>query len=134
MPNEGKLQFLIHSFKILFIIWFFFYFLLNISIYNFLISIHLFFYFLFKFLLFMHFLDLFLLVVICFFCHFFKNFLILKFLQVNLLYLCAHLALLYTYNCSLILIYYRLGQNLLIINKYAVRSRYNLWPIQLVKD
>ena len=32
------------------------------------------------------------------------------------------------------MIYYRLGQNLLIINKYAVCSRYSLWPIQLVKD
>ena len=32
------------------------------------------------------------------------------------------------------LIYYRLGQNQLIINKYAVRSRYSLWPIQLLKD
>ena len=29
---------------------------------------------------------------------------------------------------------YRLGQNQLIINKYAVRSRYSSWPIQLVKD
>ena len=29
---------------------------------------------------------------------------------------------------------YRLGPNQLIINKYAVRSRYSLWPIQLVKD
>ena len=42
-------------------------------------------------------------------------------------YLCAQLAVLYTYNCLLILIYY-------IINKYAVRSRYSLWPRQLVKD
>ena len=36
------------------------------------------------------------------------------------LYLCAQLALLYTYNCLLILIYYGLGQNQLTINKYAV--------------
>ena len=36
------------------------------------------------------------------------------------LYLCAQLAVLYTYNCLLILIYYWLGQNQLIINKYAV--------------
>ena len=50
------------------------------------------------------------------------------------LYLCAHLAVLYTYNCLLILIYYRLGQIQLIINKYAVRYRYSLWPIKLVKD
>ena len=36
------------------------------------------------------------------------------------LYLCAQLAVLYTYNCSsLILRYYRLGQNQHIINKYA---------------
>ena len=35
------------------------------------------------------------------------------------LYLCAQLAVLYTYNCLLVLIYYRLGQNQLIINKYA---------------
>ena len=35
------------------------------------------------------------------------------------LYLCAQLAVLNTYNCTLILIYW-LGQNLLIINKYAV--------------
>ena len=27
-----------------------------------------------------------------------------------------------------------LGQNQLIINKYAVLSRYSLWPIKLVKD
>ena len=40
----------------------------------------------------------------------------------------------YTNNSLLILIYYRLGQNLLIIIKYAVRSRYSSWPIQLVKD
>ena len=39
------------------------------------------------------------------------------------LYLCAQLAILYTYNCLLIMIYYRLGQNLLILYKYAVRSR-----------
>ena len=45
--------------------------------------------------------------------------------------LCAQLAVLYTYNCLLILIYYRLGQNQLIINKYAERSRYSLWPIKL---
>ena len=50
------------------------------------------------------------------------------------LYLCATLAILYTYNSLLILIYYRLGQNLLIIIKYAVRSRYSSWPIKLVKD
>ena len=31
-------------------------------------------------------------------------------------------------------IYYRLGQNHLIINKYAVHSRYSSWPIKLVKD
>ena len=37
-------------------------------------------------------------------------------------------------HCLFTLIYYRLGQNQLIINKYAVSSRYNLWPIQLVKD
>ena len=47
------------------------------------------------------------------------------------LFLCAQLAVLYTYNCLLILIYYMLDQNQLIINKYAVRSRYSLWPIQL---
>ena len=29
---------------------------------------------------------------------------------------------------------YRLGQNQLKINKYAVRSLYSSWPIQLVKD
>ena len=46
-------------------------------------------------------------------------------------YLCAQLAVLYTYNCLLILIYYRLGQNLLIINKYAERSQYSWWPIQI---
>ena len=39
-------------------------------------------------------------------------------------------SVLYAYNCTLILIYYRLGQNQLIINKYAVRSRDSLWPIQ----
>ena len=50
------------------------------------------------------------------------------------LYLCAQVAVLYTYNCLLILIYYRLGQNQLNINKQAVRSWYSLWPIQLVKD
>ena len=50
------------------------------------------------------------------------------------LYLCAQLAVLYTYNCLQILIYYRLGQNQLIINKYAIRSQYSLCPIQLVKD
>ena len=38
------------------------------------------------------------------------------------LYMCAQLAVLYTYNCLLILIYYRVGQNQLIINKYAVRA------------
>ena len=38
------------------------------------------------------------------------------------------------HNCLLILIYYRLGQNQLKINKYAVRSRYSSWPIKLVKD
>ena len=32
------------------------------------------------------------------------------------------------------MIYYRLGQNQLIIKKYAVRSRYSSWPVQLVKD
>ena len=32
------------------------------------------------------------------------------------LYLYAHLAVLYTFNCLLLLIYYRLGQNQLIIN------------------
>ena len=47
--------------------------------------------------------------------------------------LCAQLAVLYTYNCLLILIYYRLGQNLLIINKNAVRSRYSLWPKKISK-
>ena len=52
----------------------------------------------------------------------------------RVLYLCAQLAVLYTYNCLLILIYYRLGQNQLIINKYAVRSLYSLWPMNLVKD
>ena len=36
------------------------------------------------------------------------------------LYLCAQLAVLYTYTCLQILIYYRLGQNQLVINKYAV--------------
>jgi len=50
------------------------------------------------------------------------------------LYLCAQLAVLCTYNCLLILKYYRLGQNQLIIYKYAVRSWYKLWPIKLVKD
>ena len=48
------------------------------------------------------------------------------------LYLCAQLALMYTYNCLLILIYYKLGQSQLIINKYAVRSRYSSWPIKLI--
>ena len=42
------------------------------------------------------------------------------------LYLCAQLAVQYTDNCLLILIYYRLGQNQQIINKYAVLSRYSL--------
>ena len=46
----------------------------------------------------------------------------------------SKLYVLYTYNCLLIMIYYSLGQNLFKINKYAVRSRYSLWPIQLVKD
>jgi len=46
-------------------------------------------------------------------------------------YLYAQLAVLYTYNCLPILIYYRLGQNLLIINKYAERSQYSWWPIQI---
>ena len=47
------------------------------------------------------------------------------------LYLCAQLALQYTYNCCfLIMIYYRLGQNLLIIIKYAVRSRYSFYTIR----
>ena len=41
------------------------------------------------------------------------------------LYLCAQLAVMYTYNYLLILIYYRLGQNQLMSNKYAVRSRYS---------
>ena len=50
------------------------------------------------------------------------------------LYLCAQLAVLYTYYCLLILIYYRLGQNQLIINKYALRSRYSSWSIKLVKN
>ena len=50
------------------------------------------------------------------------------------LYLCAQLAVLYTYDCLLISIYYRLGRNQLIIKKYALRSRYSSWPIQLVKD
>ena len=50
------------------------------------------------------------------------------------LYLCAQLAVLYTYNCLLILIYYWLGQNHFMINKYAVRSRYGLWPIKSVKN
>ena len=49
-------------------------------------------------------------------------------------YLCAQLAVLYTINCLLIMIYYSLVHNLLIINKYAVRSLYSSWPIQLVKD
>jgi len=55
---------------------------------------------------------------------------------VIVLYLCAQLAVLYTNNCLLLLIYDRLGQNqqYAIINKYAVHSRYSLWPIQLVKD
>ena len=43
----------------------------------------------------------------------------------TVLYLCAQLAVLYTFNSLLILIYYRLGQNLHIINEYAVRSRYS---------
>ena len=43
----------------------------------------------------------------------------------GVLYLCAQFAVLYTYNCLLIMIYYRLGQNHLIINKYAVRSQYS---------
>ena len=34
---------------------------------------------------------------------------------------CAQLAVLYAYNCLLLIIYYRLGQNLLKINIYAVR-------------
>ena len=42
-----------------------------------------------------------------------------------IIYLCAQLAVLYTCNCSLILIFYRLGQNQLKINNYAVRSQYN---------
>ena len=50
------------------------------------------------------------------------------------LYPCAQLAVLHTYNCLLIMIYYRLGQNLLIINKYAVRSWYILWSKKLVKN
>ena len=50
---------------------------------------------------------------------------------ITVLYLCAQLAVLYTYNCFLILIYYRLGQNQFIINKYAVRSLYSLRPIKL---
>ena len=41
------------------------------------------------------------------------------------LYLCAQLDVLYTYNCLVLLIYYRLGQNQLIINKYGVRLRYS---------
>ena len=45
-----------------------------------------------------------------------------------LIYILFSLALLYTYNC---LIYYRLGQNQLILNKYAVLSRYSLWPITI---
>ena len=48
------------------------------------------------------------------------------------LYLCAQLAVLYTYNCLLIMIHYRLGQNLLIINKYAVRSRYRSWLVHSI--
>ena len=50
------------------------------------------------------------------------------------LYPWAQLAVLHTYNCLLIMIYYRLGQKLLIINKYAVRSWYSLWSKKLVKD
>ena len=50
------------------------------------------------------------------------------------LYPCAQLAVLYTYNCLLRMICYRLGQNQLLINKYAVLSRYSLWPIKLVMD
>ena len=41
-------------------------------------------------------------------------------------YLCAQLAVLYTYNCLLIMIYYRLGQNLLILKSYAVRMTYTI--------
>ena len=44
----------------------------------------------------------------------------------EVLYLCAQLAVLYTNNCLLILIYYRLGQNLLIINKYHHSIHYYL--------
>ena len=41
---------------------------------------------------------------------------------VIVLYLCVQVAVLYTYNCLLILKYYRLGLNLLIIiNKYAIK-------------
>ena len=58
------------------------------------------------------------------------NFLVLKWggnRGMIVLYLSAQLAVLYTYNCLLIMIYFRLGRNLLIINKYAVRSRYSSW-------
>ena len=41
---------------------------------------------------------------------------------------------LYTYNCLLRMICYRLGQNQLLINKKAVLSRYSLWPTKLVMD
>ena len=49
-------------------------------------------------------------------------------------YLNTQLAVLYTYNCLPILRYLRLGQSLLISNKFAVRSLYSWWPIKLVKD
>ena len=41
------------------------------------------------------------------------------------LLLCSELAVLYTFNCLLVLIYYRLGQNILKINKYVACSRYS---------
>ena len=49
------------------------------------------------------------------------------------LYLCAQFAVLYTYNCLPIMIYFRLGQNQLIKIKYAVRSStvYSFRPLQL---
>ena len=42
------------------------------------------------------------------------------------LHLCSQLAVLYTFNCLPILIYYRLGHNILKIDKYVACSRYSL--------
>ena len=59
-------------------------------------------------------------VVLTFFKHILINFISSEQGGLIVLYLCAQLAVLYTYNCLLILIYYRLDQNQPIINYIGI--------------